>query len=41
MECDAFFCRSIRNTERGINESCLMSTVCFYNHLVMIFFFVR
>lgn len=30
-----FFCRSIRNTEQGINESCLMSTACFYNHLVM------
>lgn len=30
-----FFCRSIRNTEQGINESCLMSTACFYNHLLM------
>lgn len=38
MECDFFFflfCRSIRNTEQGINESCLMLTVCVYNHLVM------
>lgn len=41
MECNAFsffflfFCRSIKNTEQGINESCLMSTVCFYNRLVM------
>lgn len=35
MECDVFFCRSIRNTEQGINESCLMSTACFYNRLVV------
>lgn len=30
-----FFCRSIRTTKQGIIESCLMSTACFYNRLVM------
>lgn len=33
------FCRSIRNTEQGINESCLMSTAWFYNRLVLKGFF--